>query len=453
MRLDLTHKLVITSSPINHLNLMRSLLLALTQSRPIRRLISGLLACACSLLAPVSYSAEIAVQVVTSWSSDSNPLRFPSDNTAEVNTGSSRTRDQVLATDIRAGLIVPLLSERTRLVASATQGERRYDYFTQLNHRPYAIDVALEWAIGNTLTGKAGVSREERLFNYLNGSLIARDLIQQDKTFSDLALRITPNLDITAGIEASRLRYDLPVNQLYNREENAQQIGLRYNTGTGSNITAGARFANAKFPERTASQIANLDSSYRETEYFLDSEWAYSVKTKGSLRVGMIEREYETLSAQNTQLINFLGRATYQYSPKTRFDLQLYERPFSIIDPNTLYITARGGRLDASWQATPKTNLGVFVGRENILFKNSSNAALGTPEKRHESIWRPGLRMSYTPTRGLRLFIDGFRETRKRSPDLAGIDQTVVRMGLEYTYENIDGAAQRTGINRYTQNP
>ena len=61
--------------------------------------------------------------------------------------------------------------------------------------------------------------------------------------------------------------------------------------------------------------------------------------------------------------------------------------------------------------------------------------------------------MSYTPTRGLRLFIDGFRETRKRSPDLAGIDQTVVRMGLEYTYENIDGAAQRTGINRYTQNP
>jgi hypothetical protein len=431
-------------------------LLANRPAQPYRPRLAGgcWLACVLSLATiGASYGAEIAVQVVTSWKSDSNPLRFPNDNTAEVNTGNSRTRDQVLATDVRAGLIVPLLSERTRLVASATQGDRRYDHYTQLSHRPHAIDVALEWAMGNALTGKVGAADEQRLYDYLNGSLIERDLIHQRRTFGDLALRITPNLDITAGLQASRLRYDLQVNQLYNREENAQQIGLRYNTGTGSNITAGARFAHAQFPERTASQIANLDSGYRETEYFLDSEWVYSVKTKGSLRVGMIERKYETLSTQNTQLVNLLGRTTYQYSPKTRLDLQIYERPFSIIDPNTLFITARGGRFDASWQATPKTTLGLFVTRENVLFKNSSNAAAGTPDNRAESVWRPGLRLDYAATRGVRFFVDGFRETRKRSPDLAGIEQTVVRMGLEYTYENIDGAAQRSGLNRYTQNP
>ncbi|WP_205074064.1 hypothetical protein [Parvibium lacunae] len=408
----------------------------------------------CCWLSPPALAAEIAVQLVTQWQADSNPLRFPNDNTAQQATGSARKQDTILANDLRLGLVVPVLSERTRLLVSSNLGDRRYDYFSQLTHQPKNLDVAFEWAVGPVVSGRLIQVYEQRLFDYLSGGLTQRDQGTLNKQIAEFSLQLTPDLALTSTLESGRFNYDLPVNLLYNREDSGRQLSLRYRPGgsggRGSYLSLGWREASSRFPNRDALQVSSLDTGYTENEWFVEAEWAYSVKTRSNLRAGLTQRDYDTLRSQNTNLLSLLWQNVYEYSPKTRFDWQLYNRPFSIVSSDTLYLTARGMRLDVDWRATAKTRLGAFVGQERITFHNAPNAP-ATLGGRYEDATRFGLRAGYELTRGVRLSTDLWRERRQRFPDQADIEQTIIRFGLAYTYENISGAAQRSGMTRYTQ--
>ena len=67
---------------------------------------------------------------------ESNPFRF-SNNSPEQDRSS-----MVLHSAVRGGLVVPLLSERTRLEMSGTYGKTKYSRFRQLDHDPAHLDTA-----------------------------------------------------------------------------------------------------------------------------------------------------------------------------------------------------------------------------------------------------------------------------------------------------------------------
>ncbi|MFZ6772485.1 hypothetical protein ACO0LB_07165 [Undibacterium sp. SXout7W] len=428
----------------------------------------------CGCLSIFSGSAfattELVLQLETSLSSDTNPFRFydtapvaPPDaaNLPNVPNGTigtsgtngiSKTSDTSTGVDLRVGAVIPLLSDRTRLILTGSLGNHHYKNYRELDHHTGAGDASLEWVTGSLLNGRVTAGKEDRLFQYINGSLTDKDISHQTRSSAEVSMNVTDDWTVQAKFDRSGLTYDLPVNQLYNFDASGKQLGIRYRVPTGSSIEVGSRWSESHYPDRTEQQIADLDQRYKETELYLDGEWKYSVKSVTSAHFGVIRRQYESLAERNTNLFNALWRGTYYYSPKLRLDLQFWDRPFSIVDPAILYVVTKAVRFDAQWKWTDRTQFnlsGLLQNSDQQLIPRLSTLAEGVSRK--EKLQRLGVGANFQIERGFRLFFDSFYEKVSRDPDGLNLKQGVVKIGLEYTYENLPGSAARMGLNRYQQ--
>ncbi|MCU6433410.1 hypothetical protein LPB67_06400 [Undibacterium sp. Jales W-56] len=395
-------------------------------------------------------SSELVLQLETSLTSDSNPLRFYEGSAALAQNGNTDTADKVRGIDLRAGAVIPVLSDRTRLILTGTLGKHSYRHYDNLDHQSKAGDAMFDYAIGDIVSGRINAGKEDRLFQYINGSLTDKDMSHYSQQAAELTLKITDELAIPVKTERSSLRYDLGVNQLYNFHQQAQQASIRYYSPTGSNIEAGLRLSETDYPNRNQQQFADLDKHYRETESFLEAEWKYSVKTVASTHLGLIRRRYESLHELDTNLFSTLIRATYFYSPKLRLDMQLWNRPFSIVDPSILYVIAKAARLDAQWKISDKTQFnfsGLLQDSDQKLVPRLAEFQNQLSRKEREI--RLGFGMSYEIDRGLKLSIDSVAEKLTRDGNLPGLRQAIIKVGLEYTYENLPGSAAKMGLKRY----
>lgn len=401
-------------------------------------------------------TTELVLQLETSLTSDSNPFRFydqaatgPVTDEQPSNNQFSH-RDTVTGTDIRAGAIVPILSERTRLILTGSLGNRHYKNYKDLDHHLVAGDANLEWAAGKLLNGNVTAGKEDRLFQYINGSLTDKDVSHQKRAAANINFKLTDEWSLNARLDRASLYYDLPVNQLYNFEERGRQLSGRYYAPTGSSVEIGTRLSETNFPDRNAQNIADLDQAYKESELYLDAEWRYSTKTVTSAHIGVIRRKYDVLNERDTNLSNILWRGTYHYSPKLRLDLQLWDRPFTIVDRTVVYVLSKAARFDAQWKYSDKTQMNF-----STLLQNSDNvlvprlAALVDSASRKEKLLRVGLGGSYEFERGFRFVLDSFYEKLQRESDGVNLKQAVVKIGFEYTYENLPGSTYRMGLKRY----
>ncbi|MBC3915915.1 hypothetical protein H8L32_00325 [Undibacterium sp. CY18W] len=412
---------------------------------------------------PVSAAdtVELVLQLETSLTSDSNPFRFYSQpvNTDPANTPDTPVtplglatpeRDTVKGSDIRAGAIIPLLSDRTRLTLTGSLGNRYYKNYKELDHHVVAGDATLDWAAGQVFNGHVSAGKEDRLFQYINGTFTDKDISHQKRASADLNLKLTDEWSLNVKVDKSGLNYDLPVNQLYNFDERGRQFSGRYYSPTGSSVEVGTRLSDSNFPDRNAQEIADLDQSYKESEVFLDAEWRYSSKSVTSTHLGIIRRRYDNLTDRDTNLFNALWRGTYHYSPKLRLDLQLWDRPFTIVDRSVLYVITKALRFDAQWKYSDKSQMNF-----STLLQNSDNvlvprlASLSDGSSRKEQLLRIGFGGAYEFERGFRVVLDSFYEKVRRESDGINLKQAVIKLGLEYTYENLPGSTSRMGLKRY----
>lgn len=403
---------------------------------------------------PAFATTELVLQLETSLSRDTNPFRFYDDQV-----GGGRKQEQIQrltetvnASDIRAGAIIPLLSDQTRLTLSGSLGNRHYKEYRQLDHQPGAADAAFDWQAGKSVSGRVYAGKDKRLFEYINGSLTERDIAHSRRAGADVRIKPDDDWMLSASLFRNALNYDLDLNQLYNFDERGQQLGLRFMSPTGSSIEAGTRLSETSFADRTPEQVRDLDKKYKETELYLDGEWRYSIKTITSAHLGLIRRRYDVLHERDTRLFNAIWRGTYHYSTMLRLDLQLFDRPFTIVDPSILYVVSKGARVDALWKWSDKTNVNF-----SALLQNSDQELIprlvrpDNNSSRKEKLQRIGIGASYQFERGFRLLFDSFYEKTDRAADDIKLRQGGVRLGIEYTFENLPGSAARLGLQRYQQ--
>jgi len=192
------------------------------------------------------------------------------------------------------------------------------------------------------------------------------------------------------------------------------------------------------------------DTQFKETELYLDGEWQYSVKTTTSAHVGVIRRRYSTYSNLDTNLSNAIIRGTYRYTPQLRLDAQIFDQPFPIVDPTILYVVTKGVRLDALWLYSDKLQFNA-----SAVMQNSSQVYipgivnLTGNVSQVARMKRVGLGASYQIDRGFRLFADSYFERNRGDVTTLNVNQSVIKIGFEYTYENLPGSAARMNLQRY----
>jgi len=408
---------------------------------PLRALsLCALLACAPGAQA----MTELVLQLDSSWRYDSNPFRFTNDANVAAAIGRERKGDSVLTSDVRGAVVVPLDSPQTRLILTGQLGRRNYDQLTQLDNTEYAYRAALEWRLGDLWRGELSHRDENQLFNYQNGGLTTREMVRATTELGEVALRVTPSLEVPFTLRSRRIQYETPVNAGYDSDERSMDLGVRYQATTQSGVRAGLRRTTLTYPQRSAAQASTLDTGFADTELYLDGDWQYSVMTRFSGRVAAQRRAYDNLGQKNFSVLTTDLRVLHDHSPLTRFTLELWNRPYGLTDPLTLYMITTGAQLGVRWQGTPKTRVNLSLAKEQQTYQYASLGPGQSNPKLDRTRLGGGVVYAWTPS--VRVYVDGYRERLDRGILGAGIHQTFVRAGLEYTFENISGLAQRTGL-------
>ena len=423
---------------------------------------TGLVCLSLSACPAVWATNELVLQLDTALTSNSNTFRFyqkpraelsselpvdePKDNPAAI----PHLRETSLDLELRSAVTIPLLSDQTRLILMGSLGQHHYKNYRQLDYRSHAADGIFEWQLTPAMRGRIAYGREDKLFQYLNGSLTDLDVSHQKRAVAELVSKVANDWLLAAKLNKTELNYDLPQNKVYDFEDKNATLSVKYNSPTGSSLELGVRRGQTDYPDRDQRQQIDLDTRYRENELYFDAEWKYSAKTQTSLHLGLVNREYQNLHERDTRLKNIIWRGTYFYSPQLRLDMQLWDRPFSIVDPTILYVTSQAMRFDAFWRWSEKTSLNA-----SLLLQNSDNlliprlADLNREQVRKERVQRIGLGAKYEIERGLNLYLDGFYEKSRRLGDGSFLNQAVLRMGLNYTYETLPGSYTAKLLRRY----
>ena len=399
-----------------------------------------------SLLLPVTATAttELVLQLDSSWRYDSNPLRLPESTDVRATLGTDGKSDTTLANYIKVALVHPLDSPETRLLFTGQLGHSSYRQLTQLDNTDYAFSTAFEWRSGDLWKGRLNHSGEQHLYDYLNSTLTTREMVHQATDSAELALRMTPEMLIPLVVSRRHIEYDTPTNWIFDSQERSLNVGVRYQSTVGSSLGVGLLSKDVSFPRRTEAQAASLDTSYQDNEIYLASDWQYSVLTRFIGRIALLQRAYATLNTKNFSALTTELQVVHDYSPKTRLTLGFWSKPYEITDATALYTLGTGAQVSAQWQVSEKTHLAVQASKE--LQRNQyANPDLGKLNPEISRI-RLGGGVIYAVTRDLRLYVDGFRDRMDQGVFGSDIIQNTMRAGLEYTFENIAGAAKRTGL-------
>jgi len=380
---------------------------------------------------------EYSVQISRVIQQISNPYRLP--DTA----GDLRRSDLAVADEVRAAAIIPLLSERTRLLAAAAFGNVDYRDQSRLDYRPHSFKTTLEWRAGDLLQGSVSASDRVRLNRYMATSWPDRDLLKQRAFGADVGLRITESLTLpVVSLSQASTRNEFAFNQqLYNRDDSKVQISGVYMGRDESYVMAGISRVRSRYPDRTPLQIQQLDRAYTDTEYFVNGMWQYSPKTSLEAYAGWRQRRYATLADRSIDFVTADLRAHWDYSVKTAFLVHLWHQPFgNEEDPTILYSTLTGGRLTMRWSPGEKTWLSLNVVRERQ--RNYRTTAGGANETMS---WRFGPRLEWRVHRNILLTLDGWRE-HVSGAGYPGYGSTVIRAGISFDIDNGSKQAARLHV-------
>ncbi len=370
---------------------------------------------------------EYSIQGERSFQRISNPYRLP--DTA----GSQRHSDMAVANEVRAAVIVPLASERTRLLASAAFGDVEYQDQSKLDYQPHYLRTILQWRASDLFEGSVSASDRVRLNRYLATSWPDRDLVKQKEFGADVGLRVTESLTVPM-FSVSRLtsRNEFAANQaLYNRNDTRFRVAGRYAGTDKSYFMAGLTTVRSNYPDRTPLQVQELDQRYTDREYFVNGAWHYSAKTAFEGYVGWRQRSYAFLGTRDVNFITADLRALWDYSAKTSFRAHLWHRPYgNEEDPSILYSTLTGGRLTVRWQASEKSWLSL-----NVVRERQKNTNISVSKVSETIAWRVGPRIEWQVHPNILLTLDGWRE-RVSGEGAPSYGASVIRVGMTLSHDN-----------------
>lgn len=382
------------------------------------------LALGCLLAAPIQAAPiQVAVAVATGWRYDSNPFRFTDSAEARAAFGSSRMGDTVLSAELAGKLVVPVLSERTRLEVKARVGHDRYSRFSLLDNDPTAVDASFYWHYGDSWAGRLGASMSDQLYRYSDGGFTVRDREHRRAGVMDFEYRPSERLSGLLTLETARQTYDDAAHLRYNVEETAWDIGARYRSRPGSSLALRWRQADGRYMDRTPV------SNYLENEWYLAGEWVFSPKTKLNARLGYLTRDYSLAATEDVSLVSLDSQLAWLYSSKTRMDLFLYRRayPSAETDSDSTIIDGLKGSL--TWHATPKVDVLLNLTGMHVDFRNSQNRV------DYKLVADSRVEYEYAPP--LKFYFMLGREDVSSNVPQGESSQYLAGLGVQYLWENI----------------
>jgi len=374
---------------------------------------------------------DIALRLDTSWGHNSNLFR--NESTQAPTTGQIQSSTAFLTFGI------PLASDSTRLILSSELTLHRYDAAPNLNATDHTHTLRLPWRFTELWSGElnAGASTQAYPVDDFYTNL---DRIERHWTGVVLTLKPTPSLEFPLQIHSGSTTYADRISHANLDEKlNSTSVSMVYRTPLGNTAQIGILKRQVDHPNRVNGN-ATTGQHEDELDAFIETLWQASPRTQINARASSRKRSSTDAASNDSRQTIFRLGVGHAISPFTRIESQFWREPYQSTDTQVNDSISKGYGLGVVYTPSPKTNLRAtwqkYSQTDYLNPQSQANTPLNPSTKRFS------IRGEYELTRGIVFFADASRENQTRR-EIYKSHQNVWRVGLEYRYENIPGAALR----------
>jgi len=347
----------------------------------------------------------------------------------------SATRNQTV--DMAVG--VPLDSDRTRLILTTSLGRQSYGSRSELDHSPRTLTARLPWHFTDRLEGElsAGSSRSAYGFDDFYPLL---DTVNRTWTQASISLLATPSLSIPIQISRQTLRHEDKATHVFlDADTTRLSAAVLYRSPTGSVAQAGFARSETDYPGRATAASPTIPGD-RDDDWFWDVSWSLSPITQLSMRWAHRERSFTNASTLARTNLYRLG-VSHAWSTQLQWDAQLWRLPSVSTQQGVADGTSTGRRIGVRYTPNEKWDINAAWQKQsdrNQVFDTGAGISPLNPDTTSTTA-----RARYNFDTRLSAYVELAHEKRvRRQTETAS--QRVYRAGLEYRFENIPGAVNRT---------
>lgn len=405
----------------------------------------GLSALASLALLPSTAQAtlDISLRLDAHFGNNDNLFRVdrqrPTDEAAGSDRGPPVLKSGLQSQSVDIGLGVPLASERTRLILTTSLGRAHISARPDLNHSPQAATAALPWRFTDILEGEVSVGTASTAYPY--DDVYARlDTVKRNWTQATVNLAATPTLSFPLEVSRQTLEHrDRIVHGFLDSEQQRASAAVMYRSTTGSTAQWGLARTETRYPARTRTGSDNLRQE-NDADVFVDVTWAYSAITQFSGRWANRQRKFDGDRSPMRMNLYRLG-VSHTFSPLLQLDAQLWRQPVASTQSGVLGGWSTGRRIGLRYAPNEKWDVSAAWLKQSEQNQAANSFPRLIPLNPDTTNFTVRARYNFEPRLSAYLDVDTEKRVRRQT-DLAS--QQVIRLGLEYRFENITGATVRT---------
>lgn len=294
--------------------------------RTRRLAVAAATAVATLLLAPAGAQAQSSpyyIGVAQSLSHESNIYRIGNDQALPAGLDKS---DTVSGTSLVAG--VDQTWGRQRLYGSGNLRANRYSSNKSLDNASYGLNMAVDWATVNRLSGTVALAADKSLAQFNNRTTSGVDTVKNEARTLSLEARarlgVVTRYTLEAGAGWRQRKYSA---DSYDRLENTQQygsIGVRLRPSNLLNLGAALRLTNTDYPRwRLLGTGGSEPEQIRRQDIDFTASWQPSGASQINARLSPTRSRYDRNPDADFSGLTGSASWAWQYTGKTKLTTTL----------------------------------------------------------------------------------------------------------------------------------
>jgi len=338
-------------------------------------------------------------------------------------------RSDTLATTAVFGGIDQAIG-RQRVYGSASLRANRYLANSGLNNESYGLNLALDWATLNRLSGSLSLATSQNLtrFNELNDNRTLetqRNIEQIRQLDASVRLGVVTRYTAEASVGLHQRRFSADAYVRSEFDQASASLGLSYQPSNLLRLGAAARFTQVDYPRFRALGDGSFEADrLTRSDLDLTAYWQPSGNTSLSARLSPTHSRYDRSTESDFTGLTGSARGTWQASGKIKLSSQLSRDSGQsynaisqgILSTGTVDIsrTTTALKVAADYDASAKIALSAFVTQASRALGRTFNAGGAVVVERGSDNTRTlGLGAKWSPTRSLQMGCDLSSEQRR----------------------------------------
>lgn len=382
------------------------------------------------VMTPLADSVTPYVEYGVSY--DDNLLRLQNSAAAQAMGAGSNLSD--VTRRAQFGLAVDKSVSQQHLTANLNVTNVEYDRFDQLNHLDKNVSANWNWHAGDHVEGNAGITYSQGLTPFIDFHLLEANIRTQESAYVNGAWLFHPSWRVRAGLQHSKLWYDLASQQTGNNSQNQTELGLDYLAASGSTIGLQLRHTRADFPNPEQDGDIAVFNGYNQDEIKAKIDWLVTAKTRLHFLGGWVSRKQDAFAVRDFSGFNSRISADWLPTDSLAFTVAAWREIGAVDDLSTIYSLNHGLSVASSWQYSEKVRVvGQFKYQKRDFSQSSASGTIGSVDM-NDVLRNTALTVVYNPTPKWEWQLSGSRSTQVLASSSGGYVSNGVMLNTRYAF-------------------